>query len=107
MDVAVDQGGNCAVTEPGREIVVDGVHVLGTANIPGAVPVHATWLYANNMYHFVANLFKRGCDAADMDDEISRHTLVTHGGEILHAGALKARADVEAEIEAMPEEMGR
>jgi len=107
MDVAVDQGGNCAVTEPGREIVVDGVHVLGAANIPGAVPVHATWLYANNMHHFVANLFKRGPGSPDMDDEISRQALVTHGGEILHAGALKARVDVEAEIKAMPEEMGR
>ena len=107
MDVAVDQGGNCALTEPGREIIVGGVHILGTANIPGAVPVHASWLYANNMYHFVANLFKHGPGSPDMDDEISRHAIVTRGGEILHEGALKARVDVENETKAMPQEMGR
>lgn len=92
VDVAVDQGGNCAVTEPSREIVKHGVCVCGLANIPGSVPVHASWLYSNNVFHYVENLFKNGVDVPDMDDEIVRHTLVTFQTKIIHAGTLKAMA---------------
>jgi H+-translocating NAD(P) transhydrogenase subunit alpha len=89
VDVSVDQGGNCALTVPAEETVVDGVTIMGYINIPGSVPVHASWLYSKNMLAFVRNMFKNGADAAaDWDDEIVRHTLVTRGGEILHVGAL-------------------
>jgi NAD(P) transhydrogenase subunit alpha len=90
LDVSVDQGGNCEMTEPGREIVKHGIHLIGMWNIPGSMPVHASWLYANNVLHYVANLFKRGLDKPDLDDEIVRHSLVTHQGKIVHAGTLKA-----------------
>ncbi|MBW6469224.1 MAG: NAD(P) transhydrogenase subunit alpha [Coriobacteriia bacterium] len=89
VDVSVDQGGNCALTVPAEETVVDGVTIMGYINIPGSVPVHASWLYSKNMLAFVRNMFKDGADApADWDDEIVRHTLVTRNGEILHVGAL-------------------
>jgi H+-translocating NAD(P) transhydrogenase subunit alpha len=89
VDVSVDQGGNCALTVPAEETVVDGVTIMGYINIPGSVPVHASWLYSKNMLAFVRNMFKNGADsAADWDDEIVRNTLVTRSGEILHAGAL-------------------
>ena len=60
VDVSIDQGGNCAVTEPGSETVKHGVHLLGLWNIPGSMPVHASWLYAHNVLHYVKNLFKKG-----------------------------------------------
>jgi NAD(P) transhydrogenase subunit alpha len=94
VDVAIDQGGNCGLTEPGAEIVRHGVLVCGVLNIPGSVPVHATWLYANNMLQYVKNLFKAGPDTPDLDDEIVRHSLVTHRGEIVHQGTLKAMETV-------------
>lgn len=90
VDVAIDQGGNCALTEPGREVVKEGVLICGTVNIPGSVPVDASWLYAHNMAHYVSNLFKNGSGVPDWDDEIVRQTLVTRQGEIAHRGALKA-----------------
>ncbi|MBN1489000.1 MAG: NAD(P) transhydrogenase subunit alpha [Phycisphaerae bacterium] len=90
MDISIDQGGNCAMTEPGREIVVNDVYVCGTANIPGSIAVDATWLYAHNMLHYVENLFPNGPGAPRLDDEIVQHSLVTIGGEIVHKGALKA-----------------
>ncbi len=90
VDVSIDQGGNCAVTEPGCETIRHGVHLLGLWNIPGSMPVHASWLYAHNMLHYVANLFKHGLDKPDLDDEIVRHSLVTHQGRIVHQGTLKA-----------------
>lgn len=94
VDVSVDQGGNCALTEPGREVVAGGVTLCGIWNIPGAMPVHASWLYANNVLHYVKNLFKNGLEAVDFDDDIVRHSLVTHHGRIVHQGALRAMSGV-------------
>jgi NAD(P) transhydrogenase subunit alpha len=90
MDVSVDQGGNCNITEPGQFIQRLGVHICGIQNIPGRMAVHASWLYANNMYHYVDNLFKGGTEKLDLDDEIVKSSLVTHRGAIQHQGTLKA-----------------
>ena len=90
MDVSVDQGGNCEITEPGRFTQRLGVNVCGIQNIPGRMAVHASWLYANNMYYYVENLFKNGVGKLDLEDEIVNSSLVTHGSAIHHQGALKA-----------------
>lgn len=90
VDVAIDQGGNCAASEPGCETIRHGVRLLGLWNIPGTMPVHASWLYAHNMLNYIMNLFKHGLDQPDLDDEIVRHSLVTHQGKIVHQGTLKA-----------------
>lgn len=94
MDVSIDQGGNCALTEPGRFARKNGIHICGIQNIPGRMAVHASWLYANNMYYYVENLFKNGLDALDLDDEIVKNSLVTHGSKILHEGTLKVIKDI-------------
>jgi len=90
MDVSVDQGGNCEVTEPGRFIQRLGVHICGIQNIPGRMAVHASWLYANNIYFYVQNLFKNGVGELDLKDEIVQSSLVTHRSIIHHQGTLKA-----------------
>jgi NAD(P) transhydrogenase subunit alpha len=88
VDVAIDQGGNCALSLAGEVWTHRDVTVIGVQNIPGSVPVHASWLYANNLLHYVKNLFKNG--GIDWDDEIVKATLVTHEGSIVHAGARRA-----------------
>jgi len=90
VDVSIDQGGNCASTEAGKEIIKHGVLISGLQNIPGRIPVHATWLYANNLFHYVKNLFKNGLNNLDLKDEIVQNSLVTYQGKILYEGALKA-----------------
>jgi NAD(P) transhydrogenase subunit alpha len=90
IDVSIDQGGNCQVTEPGKFLQIHGVHVCGIQNIPGRMAVHASWLYANNLYYYVENLFKKGKDSLDFDDEIVKGSLVTHKAKIVHEGTLKA-----------------
>ena len=90
MDVSIDQGGNCAVTQAGRFVQQAGVHVCGIQNIPGRMAVHASWLYANNMYYYVENLFKNGPGGLDLNDEIVKSSLVTHRAAIHHQGTLKA-----------------
>ncbi len=90
VDVSIDQGGNCALTRPGEEFTINDVLICGTKNIPGSLPVHASWLYANNLYYFVESLLKAGTTRFDPDDEIARNALVTANGRIVHAGTLKA-----------------
>ncbi len=90
VDISIDQGGNCGCTQPGKEAPCNGVMVSGVQNIPGSVPVHASWLYANNMLHYVENLYKKGLEKPDFDDEIAKSSLVTREGKILHEGFLKA-----------------
>lgn len=91
IDVSIDQGGNCEVTEPGQESVYQGVYISGIKNIPGSLPVHSSWLYANNLYYFIENLFKGNIgEAFDMQDEIITKSLVTHKGRIYHEGTRKA-----------------
>ena len=93
IDVSIDQGGNCQLTRPGCEEHEYGVYICGIKNIPGSLPVHSTWLYANNMYYYVENLFKNGLGKFDMEDEIVRHSLVTYKGKVVHAGTLKAMGE--------------
>ena len=90
VDVSIDQGGNCSVTEAGKETVKHRVFICGLQNIPGRVPVHATWLYANNIFNYVKNLFKKGLDRMDLEDEIVKNSLVTYQGAIVYEGVLKA-----------------
>lgn len=90
IDVSVDQGGNCEATEPGSFIEKNGVHICGIQNIPGRMADHASWLYANNLYYYVENLFKKGDGELDTDDEIVNNSLVTYQGKIVHEGTLKA-----------------
>jgi len=94
VDVSIDQGGNCALTDPGKIADKNGVFICGIKNIPGSVPVHASWLYANNMYHYVENLFKKGIGVFDMDDDIVHSSLVTTQGKIVHRGTLKALGEL-------------
>ena len=93
VDVSIDQGGNCAITEAGKTIVKHDVSICGTQNIPGSMPVDSTWLYANNMYYYVENLFKKGLNKLALKDEVVKTSIVTHKGKILHEGTLKAFAE--------------
>lgn len=91
IDVSIDQGGNCEITTPGKEMVHHGVHICGIKNIPGSLPIDSSWLYANNLYYFIENLFKdKTGENFDMTDEIIRNSLVTHKGELFHEGTRKA-----------------
>ena len=90
VDVSIDQGGNCAITEAGKEIIKHGVIISGLQNIPARMPVHSTWLYANNIFNYVENLFKKGVGELDLEDEIVQNSLVTYQGKIVHEGTLKA-----------------
>lgn len=89
MDISVDQGGNCEVTEPGRVIQRLGVYVFGIQDIPKTMAMDASLLYTENLYYFVENLFKNGVEKIDLKDEIAITALLTKGGKILRRGTLE------------------
>jgi NAD(P) transhydrogenase subunit alpha len=90
VDVAIDQGGNCEITEPAAVVEKYGVSIDGTKNIPGMVPTSSTWMFANNIHNFIAYLAEDGKINLDPEDEIVASSLTTHDGKLVHAGALEA-----------------
>lgn len=89
IDISVDQGGNCALTEPGETCVKHGVTIVGIKNIPGMLPTSSTWMFAQNVYHLVEYLVKDGRIELDRNDEIVSGILTTIDGQLVHKGALE------------------
>lgn len=90
VDISIDQGGNCELTEPGEIVVKHGVTIQGIKNIPGHIATSSTWMFANNVYHLVDYLVKDGKIVLDTSDEIVASILVTDGKEVVHQGAREA-----------------
>lgn len=85
VDIAAETGGNCELSEAGKTIVsANGVSVIGTTNLPASAPVHASEMYARNLYNFLELSLKDGALTLDWDDELIAKTCVTHAGEIKH-----------------------
>ncbi len=86
VDLAVEQGGNCALSEPGQIVEVDGVTIIGLFNTPGRMADDASALFARNVLNFLTPMIDKetGTLAIDWDDEIVQGTLVTRDGAIVH-----------------------
>jgi NAD(P) transhydrogenase subunit alpha len=89
VDLAADQGGNCALTEPGREVEKHGVVIIGPLNLPSSLPYHASQMYARVVTNYLLHLVKDGKVNLDLADELTCGPLVTHQGEVVHE-AVKA-----------------
>ncbi len=87
IDMAADSGGNCEVTEPGRDVSVNGTAVVGMANPPSGMPTHASALYARNVQNILALLSADGAVAPQWDDEIVAGTCVLRDGQPHNAAA--------------------
>jgi NAD(P) transhydrogenase subunit alpha len=88
VDIAAETGGNVEITEAGRTVVSDnGVSVIGTTNLPASAPVHASEMYARNLYNFLELGLKNGALEFDWNDELVAKTCLTHAGEIRHEPA--------------------
>jgi NAD(P) transhydrogenase subunit alpha len=85
VDLAAEQGGNCALTEAGQDVDKHGVTIVGPVNIASSMPYHATLMYARTVINFVLALLRDKALNINLDDELIRGPLVTHQGEIVHA----------------------
>lgn len=90
VDLAAEKGGNCSLTKPGEQIVVDGVTIIGPTNLPSQVPLHASQMYSKNISTFLLFLLRDGGLNLDTSDEIIRESLVAHGGRLVNPAVLKA-----------------
>ena len=89
VDLAAERGGNCELTRPDEVVVHRGVTILGPSNPPALVPYHASQMYSKNITTFLMHLLgKDGASHPELmlnpDDEITRETLLTRGGEVVH-----------------------
>src|SRR5262249_49924416 len=84
VDLAAEQGGNCAVTEPGQEVLKHGVTIIGPLNLPSTLPFHASQMYARTVTNYLTHLLKADGIQLDLNDELTRGPLVTHKGEVVH-----------------------
>jgi NAD(P) transhydrogenase subunit alpha len=84
VDLAAEQGGNCAVTRVGEDVNHNGVLILGPANLPSSVPYHASQMYARTQTNYLLHLVKDGKINLDLNDELTRGPLVLHNGQVVH-----------------------
>jgi NAD(P) transhydrogenase subunit alpha len=82
VDLAAEQGGNCAGTEPGKDVVRHGVTIIGPINLPSSMPIHASQMYAKNISTLLQYLVQKGELKLNFEDDIIADTCVTYAGEI-------------------------
>ncbi len=85
LDMAIEQGGNCPLTERDKVVVKHGVRIIGWSNLPAMVAADASALYARNLLNFLALIVdpKTGEAKLDRNDEIIAGSLVCTGGEVV------------------------
>jgi H+-translocating NAD(P) transhydrogenase subunit alpha len=88
VDMAIEQGGNCPLTELGKTVVKHGVTIIGEPNLPALVAADASALYARNVLDFLKLVIdKEGKLVIDREDEIVRAVLVAIDGDVLRKAA--------------------
>lgn len=92
VDMAVEQGGNCALSKPDEVVVHRGVKIVGQTNLPGTLAQNASELYAKNIYNFLTHLATKDGMKWEMEEEITKGTLITHQGKIVHASLNQQQA---------------
>jgi NAD(P) transhydrogenase subunit alpha len=84
VDMAVESGGNCELSELNQTVVKHGVTIIGESNLPALLPVNASQLYATNISTLLLHLASADGFKWELDEEITRGTLITHRGELVH-----------------------
>jgi len=84
VDLAAERGGNCELARPGQTVVEHGVEIRGPLNLAAAAPYHASQMYAHNITTYFQHLAPEGELRFDLEDEITRETLVLRDGQVVH-----------------------
>jgi NAD(P) transhydrogenase subunit alpha len=92
VDMAVEQGGNCALSELDKTVVKNGVTIVGQSNLPSTLAQNASELYAKNIYNFLTHLSTKDGMKWELEEEITRGTLITHQQKTVHPSLQTATA---------------
>ena len=86
VDLAVESGGNCELSEFGKIVVKHGVTIVGHPNVPSRIAVDASALYARNVLTFLTPLLDKETKALkiDLNDEVVKGMLLTREGAVVH-----------------------
>ena len=84
VDMAVESGGNCSLSEFNTTVVKHGVTIIGQANLPSMVAVNASELYAVNISTLLLHLANKDSFKWEMEEDITKGSLITHQGNIVH-----------------------
>jgi NAD(P) transhydrogenase subunit alpha len=86
VDMAVEQGGNCPLSEYGKIVVKYGVKIIGPANLPAELPTDSSALFSRNLLNFITPMVDKETKAlkVDLNDEVVKGTLVTRDGQVVH-----------------------
>ncbi|HLZ47799.1 MAG TPA: Re/Si-specific NAD(P)(+) transhydrogenase subunit alpha [Candidatus Limnocylindria bacterium] len=90
VDLAAEMGGNAELTQSGKTVVENGVTIIGEVNLPSTLSVHASQLYSRNVSALLGHLMKDGKLALDMNDEITKGSVITQDGAVVHEATKKA-----------------
>lgn len=85
LDMAVETGGNCEISEINKTVVKHGVTIIGESNLPSLLPTNASQLYATNISTLLFHLSTKEGLKLDREEEIIKGVLITHEGELVHA----------------------
>jgi proton-translocating NAD(P)+ transhydrogenase subunit alpha len=83
VDLAAAFGGNCELTAAGETVVREGVTIVGATDLESQVAYHASQMYARNVSNYLLYLVKDGAVKLDLEDEMVRFPLITHGGQVV------------------------
>lgn len=87
VDLAIDNGGNVEGAKASEIVTTaNGVQIVGWSNMPGRIAADASALYARNLVAFLGLMVKDGALGVDLEDEILKASVVTHGGAVVHEG---------------------
>ncbi|MBB5535407.1 Re/Si-specific NAD(P)(+) transhydrogenase subunit alpha [Rhizobium giardinii] len=98
VDLAVERGGNVEGAVADQVVEVEGVKVVGYLNVPGRIAASASSLYAKNLVTFLETMVSKETKALalNVEDELVKATMLTHGGAIVHPNFVPAPAAVTA-----------
>jgi NAD(P) transhydrogenase subunit alpha len=83
VDLAAENGGNCAMTQPGSVVEHHGVHIIGYIDLPSRLAPTASVLYGNNLVYLLDDLGGAANFHIDLNDEVVRNALVVHEGTVV------------------------
>lgn len=89
VDMAVESGGNCPLSELNKTVVKHGVTIIGESNLPSLLPMNASDLYAKNIQAFLTHLATKDGFKWEMEEEITKGSLITHQGAAVHPSVAK------------------
>ncbi len=84
VDMAVESGGNCELSEFNKTVIKNGVTIIGESNLPSLLPTNASQLYAVNISTLLNHLATKDGFKWEMEEDITKGCLITHKGELVH-----------------------